>query len=110
MISQVSNVVMKFNWLIYIPDRGPSMLVRTFVAALLEMLRRWQWNFCTCSFVHLSVVLTSFYKIVLKMSTSVTWISTASQEKCLFHTTSTELHRKTTGMMTALLADNGALI
>jgi hypothetical protein len=30
----------------YIPQKGPDFMLRTFIAALLEILRRWQWNFC----------------------------------------------------------------
>ena len=30
----------------YIPRRGINYTIRTFIAAMLEMLRRWQWNFC----------------------------------------------------------------
>jgi len=52
---QVSNTVLRFLWVIYMPEGGPSVLVRTFMVAFLEMLRKWQWNFCklfhtaTCS-------------------------------------------------------------
>lgn len=43
---QVSNVLIRFIWVLYIPEKGPSFAARTVIAALLEMLRRWQWNFC----------------------------------------------------------------
>ena len=33
-------------WVIYIPQRGPNTFVRSFIVGFLEMLRRWQWNFC----------------------------------------------------------------
>lgn len=39
----------------YIPRRGPPILLRTFIAALLEMLRRWQWNFCLHPLVYFPV-------------------------------------------------------
>ncbi|KIJ61833.1 hypothetical protein HYDPIDRAFT_169443 [Hydnomerulius pinastri MD-312] len=40
----VTNLCIRFVWVFYIPTRGPSLTLRTFVAALLEMLRRVQWN------------------------------------------------------------------
>ncbi|KAI0266051.1 EXS family-domain-containing protein [Gloeopeniophorella convolvens] len=40
----VTNVLIRFIWVIYIPTRGPSPALRTWIAALLEMLRRCQWN------------------------------------------------------------------
>lgn len=33
-------------WVIYIPQAGPPMMVRTFITGMFEMLRRLQWNFC----------------------------------------------------------------
>jgi len=53
MASQISNLLLKFNWILYIPSQGPSMMVRTFIAAMLEMLRRWQWNFFRLENEHL---------------------------------------------------------
>jgi hypothetical protein len=43
---QVTNVVIRFVWVIYIPQSGPNFVLRSFIAAALEMLRRWQWNIC----------------------------------------------------------------
>ena len=45
-MTQVSNMLIRFIWVIYIPSRGPNYIIRTFIAAVLEILRRWQWNFC----------------------------------------------------------------
>jgi len=45
-IPQISNIILRFVWIIYIPTGGASMQLRTFIAAVLEVLRRWQWNFC----------------------------------------------------------------
>lgn len=45
-ISQVSNLSIRFIWLIYICTGEASVELRTFIAAMLEMLRRVQWNFC----------------------------------------------------------------
>jgi hypothetical protein len=41
----VSNIIIRFIWVVYIPDRGPNVLIRSFLVACLEALRRWQWNF-----------------------------------------------------------------
>ncbi|KAA1472556.1 EXS-domain-containing protein [Dentipellis sp. KUC8613] len=41
----ISNVLIRFIWVIYIPTKGPSFPLRTWIAAMLEILRRWQWNF-----------------------------------------------------------------
>ncbi|KAF5381280.1 hypothetical protein D9615_008351 [Tricholomella constricta] len=52
-IAIVTNVLLRFIWVIYIPAQGPSMFLRTFVAAMLEMLRRWMWNFYRLENEHL---------------------------------------------------------
>ncbi|KAI0319242.1 EXS-domain-containing protein [Amylostereum chailletii] len=40
------NLLLRFSWaFLYIPAKGPSFNVRTFITGMLEMLRRWQWNF-----------------------------------------------------------------
>ncbi|KAH7887084.1 EXS-domain-containing protein [Phlebopus sp. FC_14] len=49
----VTNVCIRFIWVFYIPSRGPSFTLRTFVAAALEMLRRVQWNFYRLENEHL---------------------------------------------------------
>ncbi|KAF8842399.1 EXS-domain-containing protein [Paxillus ammoniavirescens] len=49
----VSNVCIRFLWVFYIPSRGPEITWRTFVAAMLEMLRRIQWNFFRLENEHL---------------------------------------------------------
>ncbi|KAI1794482.1 EXS-domain-containing protein [Ganoderma leucocontextum] len=41
----VSNILIRFIWVIYIPAQGPNYTIRTFITAMLEILRRWQWNF-----------------------------------------------------------------
>jgi len=44
----ISDVVIRFLWFIYIPIEGLRFLsspIRSFIVAMLEMLRRWQWNF-----------------------------------------------------------------
>ena len=44
-VKQISNFVIRFSWIIYLPSRGLPFDVRSFILAMLEMLRRWQWNF-----------------------------------------------------------------
>lgn len=41
----ISNTLVRFTWIAFIPVAGPSMEVRSFVVALFEVLRRFQWNF-----------------------------------------------------------------
>ncbi|KAJ7158188.1 EXS-domain-containing protein [Mycena crocata] len=41
----ISNTLIRFIWVLYIPAQGPEMMLRSFIAAGFEMLRRWQWNF-----------------------------------------------------------------
>lgn len=40
-----SNIILRCSWIIYLLPGPASTLTRTFLIALLEMLRRWQWNF-----------------------------------------------------------------
>ncbi|KDR80317.1 hypothetical protein GALMADRAFT_62135, partial [Galerina marginata CBS 339.88] len=49
----ITNILIRFIWVIYIPSNGPNMMVRTFIAGFLEMLRRWQWNFYRLENEHL---------------------------------------------------------
>ncbi|QRW04806.1 xenotropic and polytropic retrovirus receptor 1 [Ceratobasidium sp. AG-Ba] len=44
-IAIITNVVIRFIWVWYIPTGGLSAGIRSFLFALLEMLRRIQWNF-----------------------------------------------------------------
>lgn len=43
---QITNFLVRFSWIMYLPSKGLPFNVRSFVLAMLEMLRRWQWNFC----------------------------------------------------------------
>ncbi|TFK72108.1 EXS-domain-containing protein, partial [Pluteus cervinus] len=52
----LSNVLIRFIWVLYIPTQGPSSLLRSFIAAMLEILRRWQWNFYRLENEHLGNV------------------------------------------------------
>ncbi|KAL9939129.1 hypothetical protein V8E36_001942 [Tilletia maclaganii] len=40
----VSNVIGRFAWMIYLLPGPASPLLRVFIIALIEALRRWQWN------------------------------------------------------------------
>jgi hypothetical protein len=42
---QVTNVLIRFIWVWYIPASASYLRTRSFFFALAEMLRRWQWNF-----------------------------------------------------------------
>lgn len=55
-IAIVLNIVLKFCWLSYLPPNGPSFFIRTFICGLLEMLRRWLWNFFRVENEHLGNV------------------------------------------------------
>ncbi|RDB30619.1 SPX and EXS domain-containing protein 3 [Hypsizygus marmoreus] len=52
-IAIITNVLIRFIWILYIPRRGPGILLRTFIGGMLEMLRRWQWNFYRLENEHL---------------------------------------------------------
>ena len=43
--AQITNTVIRFAWVMYLPSRGLPFQLRTFLVAMLEMFRRWQWNF-----------------------------------------------------------------
>ncbi|KAL1759592.1 EXS family-domain-containing protein [Schizophyllum commune] len=47
------NALIRFAWVIYIPEKGPSFLLRTFIVGMLEMTRRWVWNFYRLENEHL---------------------------------------------------------
>ncbi|KAG7094754.1 hypothetical protein E1B28_005570 [Marasmius oreades] len=50
----ITNVLIRFIWVIYIPFSGPkSIYLSQFIAALLEVLRRCQWNFYRLENEHL---------------------------------------------------------
>ncbi|KAF8068754.1 EXS-domain-containing protein [Lyophyllum atratum] len=52
-VAIITNILLRFIWIIYIPIQGPNMFFRTFIGGLLEMLRRWQWNFYRLENEHL---------------------------------------------------------
>ncbi|KAF9652632.1 hypothetical protein BDM02DRAFT_2541909 [Thelephora ganbajun] len=49
----ITNLVIRFSWIMYFPSQGLPFKVRTFIVAMLEMLRRWQWNFLRLENEHL---------------------------------------------------------
>ncbi|KAJ7108542.1 EXS-domain-containing protein [Mycena epipterygia] len=55
-VAIVSNTLIRFVWVFYIPTQGPDIVLRTFIAGFLEMLRRWQWNFYRVENEHLGNV------------------------------------------------------
>ncbi|THH00485.1 hypothetical protein EW026_g2059 [Hermanssonia centrifuga] len=53
-IAIVTNVLIRFIWVFYIPVQGPNFMIRTFIAGMLEILRRLQWNFFRLENEHLA--------------------------------------------------------
>ncbi|KAK0237656.1 EXS-domain-containing protein [Armillaria nabsnona] len=49
----ISNVIIRFIWVIYIPQGGPDFYLRSFIAGVLESMRRVQWNFYRLENEHL---------------------------------------------------------
>jgi len=50
----VSNILIKFCWVMYIPQGGQlDATAKSFIVGMLEMLRRWQWNFYRLENEHL---------------------------------------------------------
>ncbi|PBK68704.1 EXS-domain-containing protein, partial [Armillaria solidipes] len=49
----ISNVIIRFIWVIYIPQGGPDFYLRSFIAGMLESMRRVQWNFYRLENEHL---------------------------------------------------------
>lgn len=43
-LSIITNIIIRFMWIIYLPESGPITPIRSFIVALLEVLRRCQWN------------------------------------------------------------------
>jgi len=52
----ISNIAIRFIWISYIPRGGPNNTVKTFMAGMLEIFRRWQWNFYRLENEHLGNV------------------------------------------------------
>ena len=51
-----SNVILRFGWIIYLLPGPASSLLRIVIIAILEMLRRFQWNFLRLENEHLGNV------------------------------------------------------
>lgn len=52
----VTNVIARFGWVIYLLPGSASSVLRIFIIALIEMLRRFQWNFLRLENEHLGNV------------------------------------------------------
>ncbi|WFC98037.1 Xenotropic and polytropic retrovirus receptor 1 [Malassezia yamatoensis] len=52
-VAMVTNFFGRCNWVIYLFGGPASLALRAFLAALIEMLRRWQWNFIRLENEHL---------------------------------------------------------
>ncbi|THH12162.1 hypothetical protein EW145_g196 [Phellinidium pouzarii] len=44
-IAIILNIIIRFIWIFYVIDIDVNIQMRTCIVAMLEMLRRWQWNF-----------------------------------------------------------------
>lgn len=44
--AMVTNFLTRFYWVWYVPYPSRNRHLRSFILAMAEMLRRWQWNFC----------------------------------------------------------------
>ncbi|KAH8113948.1 EXS family-domain-containing protein [Phellopilus nigrolimitatus] len=44
-IAIITNILIRFIWVLYIPGGNSDFQLRTFIVSMFEMLRRWQWNF-----------------------------------------------------------------
>lgn len=78
-LSQLANLCIRFVWLIYVFFHEGNYELWAFVAAMMEMLRRVQWNFCAVIFPlprdHLGV---RRFQIDSRTSILIIWICTAS--------------------------------
>lgn len=52
-LAMATNLLIRFAWVIYLFGGPASVPLRAFLVALLEMLRRWQWNFIRLENEHL---------------------------------------------------------
>ncbi|KAL1726991.1 EXS family-domain-containing protein, partial [Schizophyllum commune] len=44
-MAQLYNIIGRFAWIFYVIEAGPDFLLRSFVVGLVEVTRRWVWNF-----------------------------------------------------------------
>lgn len=44
--ASVTNILIRFIWVWYIPEIKSYSRLRSWIFAMMEMIRRWQWNFC----------------------------------------------------------------
>lgn len=86
---QVSNLCIRFSWLTNIFLGGTNAQLFSFIAALLEMLRRVQWNFCMSfsPFLREHVLGIQRFQIDSRIGTSVMRIGTRSRARCPCRTT-----------------------
>lgn len=54
--AMITNVFLRFGWTIYLMGGPAGSLTRIFIIAMLEMFRRWQWNFLRLENEHLGNV------------------------------------------------------
>lgn len=64
-VAMVTNVLIRFVWVIYLFGSPATLPLRSFVAAVLEVFRRWLWNFIRLENEHIGNADT--YKIVREL-------------------------------------------
>ena len=64
-VAMVTNVLIRFVWLIYLFGSPSTLPLRAFIAAVLEVFRRWLWNFIRLENEHIGNADT--YKIVREL-------------------------------------------
>ncbi|KAJ7276062.1 hypothetical protein B0H12DRAFT_1065762 [Mycena haematopus] len=55
-VRAATNTLIRYLWVFYIPINGPDFMLRSFILGLLEIGRRWQWNFYRLENEHLGNV------------------------------------------------------
>jgi hypothetical protein len=78
-IALLSNVIIRFIWVLYLPQQGPDMTLRTFIVAMLEMLRRWQWNFYRLENEHLGNI--DQYRVTREVPLPYSFDDTVEEEE-----------------------------
>lgn len=64
-VAMVTNVLIRFVWVIYLFGSPSTLPLRAFIAAVLELFRRWLWNFIRLENEHIGNADT--YKIVREL-------------------------------------------
>ncbi|KAL1741799.1 EXS family-domain-containing protein, partial [Schizophyllum fasciatum] len=55
-VAMLFNFIGRFAWIFYVIETGPDFLLRSFVVGVIEVTRRWVWNFCRLENEHIGNV------------------------------------------------------